>query len=147
MRKVSRIVAMFATLATAGVLVSAQPAAAATATTTTLTSSVNPSTVGQAVTLTATVGGAAPTGSVTFAESSITLGSAQLSGGVASLVVSSWSAGTHAVTATYSADSDNDASVGSLNQTVVAATPPPAPPKAKHVKQPSVELRASADKV
>src|SRR3954465_3976446 len=108
MRKISRVVAMLATLATGSVLVSAHPAAAATATTTTLTSSVNPSTVGQAVTLSATVAGAAPTGSVTFTESSLTLGSATLSGGVATLVVSTWAAGTHPVTATYSADANND---------------------------------------
>ncbi len=50
------------------------PAAAATATTTTLTSNVNPASVGQPVTLTATVVGDAPTGTVSFVESGVTIG-------------------------------------------------------------------------
>jgi hypothetical protein len=149
MRKITRVLGAFATLAVAGALMTAQPAAAATATTTSLASSANPSTVGQAVTLTATVAGATPTGSVTFSETSGSLGSVALTDGVASLVVSTWTAGTHAVTATYSGDSNNDSSAGSLSQTVVAPTPPPPPPAppVKPVKKPTVELRVSADKV
>ena len=147
MRTTTRVLATLATLAAASVLMPATPAAAApSATTTTLTSSANPSTVGQAVTLTATVTGATPTGTVTFAEPSLTLGSATLSGGVATLVVSTWAAGTHAVTASYEGDVNNDPSAGSLSQTVVAPAPAPQPP-ATPVKKPSVTLRVSADQV
>lgn len=130
------------TLVAASVLGSAQPAAAVTATTTTtttLTSSVNPSVVGQSVTLTATIVGDAPTGSVSFVESGVTIGVSPVSGGAATLELSGWTAGTHAVTATYSGDPNNDASAGSLTQTVVAPVAP--------VKAPTVKLRVSADKV
>jgi hypothetical protein len=149
MRKMTRVLGVLAAFATASVMVSAQPALAAPATTTTtLASSANPSTVGQAVTLTATVVGDTPTGSVTFSEPAGALGSVGLTDGVASLVVSTWTAGTHAVTATYSGDSNNDSSAGSVTQTVVAPTPPPPPPPpVKPVKKPTVELRVSADKV
>jgi plastocyanin len=106
------------------------------ATTTALTSSANPSVVGQAVTLTATVTGAAPTGSVTFAESGTTLGTSNVTGGVATLMKSSWAAGSHPVTATYSGDPDNLGSVGALTQTVK-----------KPVPEPKVKLAVSDSKV
>jgi len=144
MRKITRVVGALATLAVASALMTALPAAAATATTTTLSSNANPSTVGQAVTLTATVVGGTPTGTVDFVESSVTIGSVALTDGVATLVVSSWAAGTHPVTATYSGDADDDSSAGSLTQTVVAPTPPPPPPPtAPVVKKPTVKLTVS----
>ena len=76
-------------MAAVALLAMAPPASAATTTTTTLVSSANPSTVGQAVTLTATVTGDAPTGQVDFVDSGVLLGSAALNAGVATLVVSS----------------------------------------------------------
>jgi hypothetical protein len=78
------------------------------ATTTSLSSSANPSTVGQAVTFTATVtptsGSGTPTGIVTFADGATTLGTATLSGGQATFTTSSLSAGNHTITATYGGD-------------------------------------------
>jgi hypothetical protein len=55
------------------------------ATTTTLVSSPNPSTFGQTVTFTATVasGAGTPTGTVTFKDGATTLGTGELSGGIA----------------------------------------------------------------
>jgi len=72
-----------------------------------LVSSVNPSTYGQAVTFTATIGGSAgtPTGTVTFKNGSIVLGTAALSGGTASITTSTLSAGTKSITVVYSGDS------------------------------------------
>ncbi len=139
MREITRVPGVLVALVAAGLLVSAQPAAALTATTTTLASSANPSQVDQTVTLTATVVGDAPTGSVTFTEPGFTLGTSPLYSGVATLVLSSWQAGTHVVTATYSGDANNDPSMGSLTQTVLAPVDPVDPPK--------VRLRVSADKV
>ena len=142
MKETTRVLGVLVSLVAATLLVTAPPAAAVTATTTTLTSSANPSQVGQAVTLTATVVGDAPTGSVTFAEPGFTLGTTPVSGGVATLVVTNWAAGTHAVTAAYSGDPDNDPSMGSLTQTVVAPVDPVEP-----VEPPKVRLRVSTDKV
>ena len=118
---------MFTVLAamTAGSVLALAPAAQATTTstsTTALTSSVNPSVVGETVTLTATVTGAAPTGSVTFEDSGATLDTVDLTDGVATLEVSSLSVGDHALTATYAGDGGNDGSVGELTQTVEAVT-------------------------
>src|SRR5664279_3804744 len=79
------------------------------ATTTTVVSSVNPSTIGQAVTFTATVvtggGGGAPlavpTGNVTFFNGATNLGTMALVGGVAALTTSSLHAGPNNITVVY----------------------------------------------
>jgi hypothetical protein len=125
----------------------APPAGAAVTSVTTLTSSANPSAAGAPVTLTATVTGDSPTGQVVFGEPGFTLGIADMSGGAATLVVSSFSVGAHALTATYSGDVNNDYSVGTLTQTVTAAAaaPAPAPPVAV-TKPPKVKLVASTTK-
>ena len=77
-------------------------------TTTALTSSANPSLVGQSITLTAKVTSASaatsPTGTVTFADGSTKLGTVTLSGGTASLTTSALAAGPYPITATYSGD-------------------------------------------
>lgn len=76
-------------------------------TTTALTSSLNPSLYGQAVTLTATVTprfGGIPNGSVTFRDGASVLGTVYCSG-KSTLVVSKLTFGSHAVTATYSGSS------------------------------------------
>jgi len=75
-------------------------------TATALTSSMNPSSVGQAITLTAKVSAASgtPTGTVSFMDGSTTLGRVSLSGGRASLVSSKLSAGTHSLKATYAGE-------------------------------------------
>jgi uncharacterized repeat protein (TIGR03803 family) len=94
-------------------------------TTTALASSLNPSTYGQAVTLTATVsssGGPTPTGSVGFKNGTMSLGSASLSGGVATLT-RLFAAGTLTIIASYSGDAANAKSTSqALNQVVNTAT-------------------------
>jgi uncharacterized repeat protein (TIGR03803 family) len=90
-------------------------------TTTTLTSSPNPSTFGQYVTFTAHVTSAfsgTPTGTVTFSDGPTILGTASLSGGVAKLSVLPLMGGTNSITASYSGDSNFNASLASLNQSV-----------------------------
>jgi hypothetical protein len=81
-------------------------------TTTTVTTSLNPSQLGQAVTFTATVTGAGgtPGGTVTFVDSAATLGVANLSGGTGSFTTASLGVGTHTITVTYSGDSTYNAS-------------------------------------
>ena len=75
---------------------------------TALTSSQNPSTLGQSVTFTATVSSfgrsSSPTRKVTFKDSKTKLGTAVLSGGVATFTTSSLSIGTHSITASYVGD-------------------------------------------
>jgi uncharacterized protein (TIGR03437 family) len=78
---------------------------------TTLTSSPNPSTVGQSITLTASVTPAAATGTITFRDGEATLGTAGLSNGTAVFTVSTLAQGTHALAAAYSGDSSYLASV------------------------------------
>src|SRR2546426_1513262 len=103
-------------------------------TTTSLTSTPNPSTVGQAVTLRATVSPVAPatgvpTGSVTFRDGAATsLGVVALVNGSASLSVSTLAAGTHSLTAVYSGSPTFAASTSAaVTQTVNAAAPAPPP--------------------
>ena len=92
-------------------------------TATALTSSPNPSTVGQSVTFTATVTdeiGVVPTGTVTFRNGGSVLGTQTLnSAGVATLTTSSLATGTPSITAEYGGDVDFNGSVSSpLTQTV-----------------------------
>ena len=103
--------------------------AGAGATTTALTSSQNPSTLGQAVTFTATVSGAAPTGAVQFFDGASSLGTAAVgAGSMATLTTSALAQGTHTITATYGGDVNNAASTSPAVQQVVNAVgiPPPA---------------------
>jgi Big-like domain-containing protein len=73
--------------------------------TTTLTSSVNPSNPGQAVTLTATVSPSRASGTVQFMNGGSVLGSATLSNGTAALSTSQFSPGSNSLTAQYGGDS------------------------------------------
>jgi len=92
---------------------------AAAGSTVALSSSPNPSNTGQAVRFTATVSGAAPTGTVTFFDGGTQLGTATLAGGTASVTTASLTAGSHSVTARYSGDGNNAASISAaLVQTV-----------------------------
>ena len=97
-----------------------------TAAATTLVSSLNPSVVGQAVTFTATVSstaGAPPNGEiVTFYNGSAVLGTAPLSGGIASLTTSSLSAGIFTITASYGGDANFAASTSPGLRQVVNST-------------------------
>ena len=85
------------------------------ATTTALVSAPNPSTLGQTVTFTATVSAASgtPTGTVTFNDNAVALGTGTLSAGVATFVTSALSVGTHSITAVYSGDTNFAASTSS----------------------------------
>ena len=109
-------------------------------TTTILTSSPNPSTFGQSVTLLATVNpanGGTPTGSVEFFDGSTSLGTAPLGGGglstsalapnQAQLSTSSLSQATHSITAVYLGDTLNAGSTSSPVSQVVNPQPPPLP--------------------
>ena len=95
-------------------------------TSTTLTSSRNPSTVGQSVTFTATVaatsGTTKPTGTITFKDGAMTIGTGTLANGVATFATSALAQGTHSITASYSGSSAFNASNSTaLSQTVAAA--------------------------
>src|SRR5437773_1944680 len=101
------------------------------ATTTTLSSTPNPSTAGQAVTLTATVLPVAPatgtpTGTVTFRHGTTPIGSATLGAtGTASIVVSTLAAGSHSLTAAYGGSANFLASTSAVMTQVVNAPPAP----------------------
>ncbi len=75
---------------------------ASSSSTTTVTSSANPATVGQTVTLTATVNAPGlPSGSVDFYDGGALLGTAVLSGTTARFITSALASGGHAITAIY----------------------------------------------
>jgi len=90
-------------------------------TTTTLTSSLNPSRFGQAVTFTAQVtsAGPAPTGNVKFLDGTLAIGSATLSGGGAKLTKSNLAVGTHPIRAQYLGDAASATSKSSVVNQVV----------------------------
>ena len=109
---------------------STQPPAK-TATSTTLTSSANPSSVGQAITLQARVTPQSATGTVKFLVGGVAIGTAGLNGGIATYSTASLSVGQHSITAAYSGDANHNASVSAvLTQTVQGSggstNPPPA---------------------
>src|SRR5262249_22086015 len=91
---------------------------------TAVTSSVNPSVFGQAVTFTATVAAVAPaTGTPnrtgTFRDGTTALGTATLSNGKATLTTATLSVGSHVITVAYGGDANFTPSTSaSLNQTV-----------------------------
>ncbi len=86
---------------------------------TTLTSSLNPSIVGQPVTFMANVFGVSPTGTVTFTDGGSPIGiPIALSGNTASLTTGSLIGGTHLIVANYSGDSNN---LGSASPMLVQA--------------------------
>jgi probable HAF family extracellular repeat protein len=89
--------------------------------TATLASSLNPATVGRAVTFTAKVTGSSPTGTVEFINGATSLGAAiALVGGSASLTTSTLPAGTDSITAVYSGDSSNAAATSPALSEVVS---------------------------
>jgi hypothetical protein len=95
------------------------------ATTTVVTSSLNPSTYGQPVTLTATVSaaGPAPTDTVTFKNGSTSLGTGTLVGGVAKITKSTLPSGTLPITASYNGNTASAKSTSpTLTQVVNKAT-------------------------
>ena len=99
-------------------------------TTVKLSSSPNPSTSGEPVTLTATVNSALdvppPNGeSVTFVQGTTVLGTASISGGVARLSASTLPVGTDVIAAKYGGDANFDSSTSNSVKQVVAETQAP----------------------
>ncbi len=90
--------------------------------TTTLVSSPNPSTVGQSVTFTATVAPqfmGTPTGTVTFKNGTVTLGTVTLSSGISHYTTTKLAAGTWSITAVYNGSTSFASSTSTaLSQTV-----------------------------
>jgi uncharacterized repeat protein (TIGR01451 family) len=97
--------------------ISNQPAATATI----LSSTPEPSALGEAVTLVASVGSSAgtPSGSVTFNDGLTPLGAVTLSGGMATLTTSTLTVGTHSLTAVYSGSTDFSSSTSAPVSQVV----------------------------
>jgi hypothetical protein len=96
-------------------------AAGTIGTTTQVTSSLNPSAFGQQVTFSATVSPlSGATGTVTFMDGAITLGSSTLNGSsVATFSTSTLAVGTHSITAQYNGDGSHTGSTSPpLSQTV-----------------------------
>ncbi|MGC2635783.1 MAG: chitobiase/beta-hexosaminidase C-terminal domain-containing protein [Acidobacteriaceae bacterium] len=88
---------------------------------TALASSASTGDENQKITLTATVTGFNPTGTVTFLSNGQNVGTAQLSGGTATTQVSFATAGTYTITANYAGDASNEASTsGSVTLVIVA---------------------------
>ncbi|MGB6942150.1 MAG: Ig-like domain repeat protein [Bryobacteraceae bacterium] len=87
-----------------------------------LMSTANPAAVGAAVTFTATVTPAAATGTVQFLDGTSVLGTAALSNGAALFTTSSLSQGTHSITASYSGDANDSASVSAILSESVKVT-------------------------
>jgi hypothetical protein len=77
-----------------------------------VTANINPAASGQAITFTATVGKlssstSSPTGTVTFKDGAVTIGTGSLNvSGMATLVTSALAAGTHNITASYGGDAN-----------------------------------------
>jgi hypothetical protein len=94
-------------------------------TATSLSSSANPSTIGQAVAFTATtvnvvaLGAGTPTGAVTFGDGGTAMATVALgSNGTATFRTSTLAVTSHSITAVYSGDGNFNGSTGSLTQNV-----------------------------
>lgn len=91
--------------------------------TTALQTSLATATPGAAITLTASVFGTNPTGSVSFAANGNALGTEAVANGTATLATSFANAGSYTVTATYAGDNNNTASTSSpVGITITPAT-------------------------
>ncbi|MDB5058896.1 MAG: hypothetical protein JWO59_2368, partial [Chloroflexi bacterium] len=116
------ILALVALLSLNAPTVGATSARVAVSTTTALSSSPNPSVFGQPVTLTASVTGTTPTGTVAFFDGATPLGTGALSGGVATITTGSLAVGSHSFTAVYGGDPNNNGSTSPVaTQTVSQA--------------------------
>ena len=107
-------------------LVAFVPAIAATPTATTLSSSAGSAALGQSITLTATVTGASPAGTVIFKDGGVTIGSGAVTVGVASVSTSVLALGSHTLSADYAGDTNNDPSTSTgISVVINAATAGP----------------------
>lgn len=91
-----------------------------------LAGSPNPVLTGQPVTLTATVsavapGSGTPGGTVTFSEGTVTLATVNLVGGAASFTTSTFSTGTHRLTASYGGSANFKVSTSAVSSVIVQA--------------------------
>jgi hypothetical protein len=106
-----------------------EPASSAVvATTTTLSASATQIAPGALVTFSVTVAaasGPAPAGNVTLLDGSTSLGTSALSNGGATFPISSLTAGTHSITASYAADAANAASTSNVVSVQVTAAAQP----------------------
>lgn len=93
--------------------------------TVTIATDINPSTLNQTVTFTATIAainGVQPTGTAQFQDNGTDIGSPQnVSGGQATLPIQTLAVGAHTIKAVYSGDTTYTTASGSLTQTVSAA--------------------------
>lgn len=88
-----------------------------------LSSSNTPSSFGSPVTFTATISNG-PTGSVTFYDGGVSIGSGALQGGSAAFTTSALSVGAHTITATWAGSSNyNPATSNAITQTVSMGAP------------------------
>lgn len=95
-------------------------------TTVTLTSSTSVVFFGMPVTLTATVTGQSPTGTVTFSDGASVIGTAPVSGGTAALTISSLPTGSRQLTASYQGDTRNLPATSAAVAVAVNTRPNPA---------------------
>jgi hypothetical protein len=98
-------------------------AGAGIATSTALSSSLNPSSIGESVTFTADVSPAPASGTVDFFDGATLLGTQSLVAGSATLTTSALAVGTHPVTASYGGDAGHAASDSAVLSQVVNALP------------------------
>lgn len=91
----------------------------------TLTSSASTVFFGQPVTLTATVTGVSPSGSVVFRDGAATLGTVTLASGTATFTTSTLTAGAHQLSASYLGDARNLPSTSTTVAVTVNARPDP----------------------
>ena len=122
------LVANSSGLGTVTVLLNQTNSSPPAASTVSLSSSLNPAASGQAVTLTVTAvpangGSSVPTGSVTFRDGVIALGTATLSAGTGTLTLSTLSVGTHSLTAVYPGDAHFYGNISAALVQVVNANP------------------------
>jgi len=96
------------------------PPPVAAPTTTALTSSANPAPLASTVTLTATVTGASPTGTVSFLDGTTSLGVGTVAAGLATLDTSFTDLTARSLTAAYSGDAANAASVSEAYSQVIS---------------------------
>jgi subtilase family serine protease len=101
-------------------------------TTAKVTSSLNPAAFGRSVTFTTTIrasspGSGTPTGSVSFLDGGILLGTGTLSGGIATFTTTMLASGNHTITVSYAGDANFKTSTSSaLTQTIKSGETPSA---------------------
>ncbi len=96
-------------------------------TTTALTSDINPICPGLNITLTATISDNLATGTVEFFDGAASMGVVAVASGVATLVTSSLSVGSHSLTAVYSGDVNYLSSTSPVLNQVINPGPPATP--------------------